>query len=130
MTGRMSVTGSIGYVGCHICQSLAAVGFRPIAFYDLLTGPAALSCRVGACGRDAVRADLASLLDASVRSGEMLLEIYRERDTAEGHVGEPMDVLAPALSLAPRPKIHYDDQPVAGHDSDTDAFAHNEVVRC
>jgi hypothetical protein len=36
-----------------------------------------------------------------------LCEHYRERGTAEGHMGEMMDVLNPALSSAIRPKSHY-----------------------
>src|SRR5216684_2736334 len=38
--------------------------------------------------------------------GHALLALYRERGTAEGHMGELMDVLDPALSSAPRPKSH------------------------
>ena len=36
-------------------------------------------------------------------SGARLLGLYRMRGKAEGHMGELMDVLAPALSSAPRP---------------------------
>ncbi|MCY3778039.1 MAG: hypothetical protein OXH11_18850 [Candidatus Aminicenantes bacterium] len=36
-----------------------------------------------------------------------LLAKYRERGKAEGHMGELMDVLDPALSSARRPKTHY-----------------------
>jgi hypothetical protein len=36
-----------------------------------------------------------------------LCEHYRERGKAEGHMGEMMDVLNPALSSAIRPKSHY-----------------------
>jgi hypothetical protein len=58
---------------------------------------------------------------------EKLLAHYRERGTAEGHFGELMDVLAPALSSAPRPKSKYRGrQPVRRTDS-IDAFANNEV---
>jgi hypothetical protein len=39
--------------------------------------------------------------------GARLLGLYRMRGKAEGHMGEFMDVLAPALSSAPRPKSHY-----------------------
>lgn len=60
-------------------------------------------------------------------SGQELLEMYRQRGTAEGHMGELMSVLAPALSSTERPKTTY-----AGHApvklSETiDAFAVNEV---
>src|SRR3978361_130800 len=44
--------------------------------------------------------------------------LYRQRGTAEGHMGELMDVLEPALSSASRAR---------GSD-DTDAFAHNEAL--
>ncbi|HYO52062.1 MAG TPA: hypothetical protein VEU50_04670, partial [Archangium sp.] len=58
---------------------------------------------------------------------EELLPHYRERGTAEGHFGELMDVLAPALSSAKRPKSQY-----RGHEPEQrcepmDAFANNEV---
>ena len=39
--------------------------------------------------------------------GARLLGLYRMRGKAEGHMGEFMDVLAPALSSAPRAKSHY-----------------------
>lgn len=38
---------------------------------------------------------------------EELLRCYRQRGTAEGHMGELMDVLAPALSSTTRPKKTY-----------------------
>ncbi len=38
---------------------------------------------------------------------EVLLAQYRKRGKAEGHMGELMDVLDPALSSASRPKTHY-----------------------
>lgn len=59
--------------------------------------------------------------------GEALLAMYRERGTAEGHMGELMDVLDPALSSAPRPKSHYRGEPVERSLSG-DAFAQNEVL--
>ena len=40
-------------------------------------------------------------------SGARLLGLYRMRGKAEGHMGELMDVLAPAFSSAARPKSHY-----------------------
>ena len=36
-----------------------------------------------------------------------LVEYPRQRGTAEGHLGELMNVLRPALSSSPRPKGHY-----------------------
>jgi hypothetical protein len=56
-----------------------------------------------------------------------LLTHYRQRGTAEGHFGELMDVLAPALSSAPRPKTSYRGKPPARRSASVDAFAHNEV---
>ena len=43
---------------------------------------------------------------------EKLLATYRKRGKAEGHMGELMDVLDPALSSASRPKTHYRGQPL------------------
>ena len=39
-------------------------------------------------------------------NGDALLEDYRQRDKAEGHVGELMDVPAPPQSSTNRPKTH------------------------
>ena len=41
------------------------------------------------------------------KDADTLLETYRERGTAEGHFGELMSVLHPALSSVARPKTHY-----------------------
>ncbi|MEO7327996.1 MAG: IS1380 family transposase [Minicystis sp.] len=60
--------------------------------------------------------------------GPALLEMYRKRGTAEGHMGELMDVLRPALSSSPRPKSHYRGAKLPPHASPIDAFAHNEVI--
>lgn len=46
-------------------------------------------------------------LDASA-----LLETYRQRGTAEAHIGELMDCVEPTLSSSPRPKSHYRGNPV------------------
>jgi len=51
-------------------------------------------------------------------SGEALLALYRERGKAESHMGELMDVLAPALSSSSR----------ARWPRTTDAFARNEAL--
>ena len=59
--------------------------------------------------------------------GAALLAMYRERGTAEGHMGELMDVLDPALSSAPRPKSHYRGELVE-RGRTGDAFAQNEVL--
>lgn len=58
---------------------------------------------------------------------EDLLPLYRQRGTAEGHMGELMDVLAPALSSALRPKSTYrDDEPKRRYPGG-DPFEINEV---
>jgi|CXWL01.1.fsa_nt_gi hypothetical protein len=44
---------------------------------------------------------------ADEKDADVLLETYRQRGTAEGHFGELMSVLQPALSSSPRPKTHY-----------------------
>lgn len=62
------------------------------------------------------------------KPGEVLLEMYRERGTAEGHQGELMSVLAPALSSSPRPKMTYRGQWVRRHTRSGDSFARNEAV--
>lgn len=58
---------------------------------------------------------------------EKLLAHYRERGTAEGHFGELMDVLAPALSSAKRPKSNYRGRAPVQRSVSIDAFANNEV---
>jgi hypothetical protein len=55
---------------------------------------------------------------AKTLDGEALLALYRQRGTAEGHMGELMDVLSPALSSAVR----------ARWPDTSDAFAHNEAL--
>jgi hypothetical protein len=60
-------------------------------------------------------------------SAEALLDLYRDRGTAEGHYGELMSVLDPALSSSPRPKSLYDgEEPVHRYPSG-DSFDINEV---
>lgn len=58
---------------------------------------------------------------------EDLLPLYRQRGTAEGHMGELMDVLAPALSSAPRPKEHYRGEEPKRRYPAGDSFDINEV---
>lgn len=60
--------------------------------------------------------------------GDALLEMYRQRGTAEGHMGELMSVLDPALSSSPRPKSHYRGAQPAEHFLAGDSFAQNEVI--
>jgi Transposase DDE domain group 1 len=61
---------------------------------------------------------LLTSIDAKTLDGKALLALYRQRGTAEGHMGELMDVLAPALSSTSR----------ARWPNTTDAFAHNEAL--
>ena len=58
---------------------------------------------------------------------EALLEHYRQRGTAEGYLGELMNVLRPALSSSPRPKGHYRGKEPRKRYPSGDAFAQNEV---
>ena len=60
--------------------------------------------------------------------GAALLEMYRERGTAEGHMGELMSVLAPALSSSPRPKSHYRGSEPEKRFPSGDSFEQNEVL--
>ncbi|HSW33136.1 MAG TPA: IS1380 family transposase, partial [Steroidobacteraceae bacterium] len=60
--------------------------------------------------------------------GDDLLELYRERGTAEGHFGELMSVIEPALSSSPRPKTHYRGEVPAVRTAPGDAFAQNEAL--
>ena len=74
---------------------------------------------------------LVTSLDADAMPGEDLLEMYRQRGSAENHMGELMDVFAPALSSSPRPKSHYRDHSLPARPAEAptiDAFAHNEVI--
>jgi hypothetical protein len=59
---------------------------------------------------------------------EALLELYRERGTGEGHLGELKSVLEPALSSSPRPKNHYRGEAPKKRSGPCDAFAHNEAI--
>jgi hypothetical protein len=61
-------------------------------------------------------------------SAEDLLEMYRDRGTAEGHMGELMNVLDPALSSSPRPKAHYRQEKPKKRCPSGDSFAINEVL--
>jgi hypothetical protein len=59
--------------------------------------------------------------------GEALLEMYRERGSAENHMGELMDVFDPALSSTARAKSHYRGQAIAKAVLPGDSFAQNEA---
>jgi len=61
-------------------------------------------------------------------SGEKLLEHYRERGSAENHMGELMDVFDPALSSSPRAKSSYRGRRIENVAPPCDSFAHNETI--
>ena len=71
---------------------------------------------------------LLTSLSAAAVPAEDLLAHYRQRGTAEGHFGELMDVLAPALSSTPRTKSRYRDNPLPTLPSGIDATARNEAI--
>lgn len=56
-----------------------------------------------------------------------LLALYRRRGKAEGHFGELMSVLEPALSSTRRPKSHYRGEQPKKRYASQDPFAANEV---
>ena len=60
-------------------------------------------------------------------SGEDLLALYRKRGKAEGHLGELMSVVAPALSSTSRRKSHYRGKEIRKREKGADAFACNQV---
>lgn len=62
------------------------------------------------------------------KPGDVLLEMYRERGTAEGHQGEFKDVLAPALSSSPRGKMTYRGKFPRRRTRPVDSFALNEAT--
>ena len=61
-------------------------------------------------------------------SGEALLDHYRERGSAENHMGELMDVFDPALSSSPRAKSTYRGRRIETVAPPCDSFAHNETI--
>jgi hypothetical protein len=60
-------------------------------------------------------------------TGQALLEYYRQRGKAEGHMGELMDVLDPALSSTNRAKSHVRGKKPKTSTPAVDAFGCNEV---
>jgi len=70
---------------------------------------------------------LVTSLEPEQMSRREVLEHYRERGTAEGHMGELKDVLAPALSSTNRPKSHWRGRKTRTATPAVDAFACNEV---
>jgi hypothetical protein len=71
---------------------------------------------------------LLTSFSAAAVPAEDLLAHYRQRGTAEGHFGELMDVLAPALSSTPRTKSRYRDNPLPALPTGIDAAARNEAI--
>ena len=64
---------------------------------------------------------------AEQRPALALLDLYRQRGTAEGHLGELMNVLDPALSSTRRQKLHYRGEEPKQRYAPQDPFAANEV---
>jgi hypothetical protein len=60
--------------------------------------------------------------------GASLLELYRERGTAEGYLGELVNVLDPALSSTPRRKEHYRGREPKKRFPSGDSFFINEAL--
>lgn len=65
--------------------------------------------------------------DGEQMPAEALLSLYRKRGKAEGHYGELMDALDPALSATRRRKRHYRGEEPAERTEPVDPFAANEV---
>ena len=63
-------------------------------------------------------------------SGEDLLALYRKRGKAEGHLGELMSVVAPALSSTSRRKSHYRGKEIRKREKGVDAFASTRSACC
>ena len=69
-------------------------------------------------------------LDERRWDGHRLLSMYRKRGKAEGHMGELMDVLRPALSSVSRAKTHYRGRKleVRERDEEVGVRPHNEAL--
>lgn len=65
--------------------------------------------------------------DAEQMPAAALLALYRQRGTAEAHLGELMSGLDPCLSSTRRPKSHYRGEEPKRRYASTDPFAANEV---
>ncbi len=70
---------------------------------------------------------LVTSLAWTAKTRHEVLEHYRERGKAEGHMGELKDVLAPALSSTNRAKSHWRGRTPKSTTPAVDAFACNEV---
>jgi hypothetical protein len=65
---------------------------------------------------------------ADEKDADSLLETYRQRGTAEGHLGELMSVLHPALSSVARPKTHYRGKQPKKRHAAANSFYINETL--
>ena len=70
---------------------------------------------------------LLTSMSSEEMSGEDLLALYRKRGKAEGHLGELMSVVAPALSSTSRRKSHYRGREIGNREKGVDPFACNQV---
>ena len=70
---------------------------------------------------------LLTSMPADEVSAEELLALYRRRGKAEGHLGELMSVVDPALSSTSRRKSHYRGREIAKREKGVDPFACNRV---
>ena len=70
---------------------------------------------------------LLTSMPADEVSAEALLALYRRRGKAEGHLGELMSVVDPALSSTSRRKSHYRGREIARREKGVDPFACNRV---
>lgn len=70
---------------------------------------------------------LLTSMPSAEMSGEDLLALYRRRGKAEGHLGELMSVVSPALSSTSRRKSHYRGRKIAKREKGVDPFACNQV---
>ncbi len=70
---------------------------------------------------------LLTSMSSEEMSGEDLLALYRKRGKAEGHLGELMSVVAPALSSTSRRKSHYRGREIRNREKGVDPFACNQV---
>jgi hypothetical protein len=74
---------------------------------------------------------LVTSITEETKSANEILQLYRERGTAEHRMGEVKSLLAPALSSSPRPKSQYAGEPVhhaVDPPTEIDAFARNEAT--
>jgi UDP-glucose-4-epimerase GalE len=84
MTKNILVTGGAGYIGSHACKALAATGYQPIAYDNLVYGH-----------REAVQ--WGPLIEGDLADGERLGEVLRRHEIAAvmhfaafAYVGESM----------------------------------------